>query len=81
MSQSLRVSLALQDIAAMVNEKLREVAGEEIAFVMVCQADGVAQYVSNTARNDGADLIRSLLERWDTKRANIPAHYNPDLKG
>lgn len=81
MSQSLRVSLALQDIATVLNDKLREVAGEEIAFVMVCQADGVAQYISNTERKDGAELIRSLLERWDNKRADIPAHYNPDLKG
>jgi hypothetical protein len=40
---------------------------------------GVAQYVSNASRKDGTDLIESLLARWKANRADIPAHYNPDL--
>jgi hypothetical protein len=48
--------------------------------VLVCQVDGVAQYVSSTQRADGTALIESLLERWKAGRADIPAHYNPDLK-
>lgn len=80
MSQSARVSIALQELAAGINDVLREVAGEEIAFVLVCQADEVAQYVSNTKRQDGVALLESLLERWNAGRADIPAHYNPDLK-
>lgn len=80
MSQSARISIALQDIAGGINHVLREVAGEDIAFVLVCQADGVAQYVSNATRQDGAALLESLLERWKAGRADIPAHYNPDLK-
>jgi hypothetical protein len=79
-SQSLRVSLALQQIASNLNELLTEIAGEEIAFVLVVQADKVAQYVSNTKREDGAELIESLLARWKAGRADIPAHYNPDLR-
>ena len=43
-------------------------------------ARGVAQYVSNCARADGAAMIRELLARWDANRADIPAHYNPDLR-
>lgn len=81
MSQSLQLSLAMQDIADAVNDLLKAAAGEEIAWVLVCNADNVAQYVSNTERKDGAELIRSLLARWDANRADIPAHYNPDLKG
>jgi Mn-containing catalase len=80
MSQSLRVSLALQQIASNLNELLTEIAGEEIAFVLVVQADKVAQYVSNTKREEGAELIESLLARWKAGRADIPAHYNPDLR-
>lgn len=80
MSQSARVSIALQAIAEVLNEQLAEVAGEEIAFVLVVQADKVAQYVSNTKREDGAELLESLLARWKAGRADIPAHYNPDLK-
>lgn len=81
MSQSLRVSLALQGIATAIDDLLTATAGEPIAFVLVCQADGVAQYVSNASRADGAELIEGLLTRWKAGRADIPAHYNPDLKG
>lgn len=81
MSQSLRVSMALQDIAATLNTMLTDVAGEEVAFVLVVQADKVAQYVSNAKREDGSELLESLLARWKAGRADIPAHYNPDLKG
>ncbi len=80
MSQSARLSIALQGVAQSLNKLLTEAAGEEIAWVMVCQADGVAQYVSNTDRKDGRELLESLLDRWNAGRADIPAHYNPDLR-
>lgn len=79
MSQSARLSIALPIVAQYLTEILTEAAGEKIAFVLVCQADGVAQYVSNAERADGAQLIESLLDRWKAGRADIPAHYNPDL--
>jgi hypothetical protein len=80
MSQSQRLSIALPIVAQYVTDLLAEAAGEEIAWVLVCQADGVAQYVSNTKRADGAELIEGLLARWKAGRADIPAHYNPDLR-
>ena len=80
MSESLRVSLMLQDLAETINTALAEAAGQEVAFVLVVQADKVAQYVSNTKREDGAELLASLLARWKAGRADIPAHYNPDLR-
>ena len=79
MSPSARLSIELQDIAARLNSLLEQAAGEPCAFVLVCQADGVAQYVSNTQRPDGQELLESLLARWKAARADIPAHYNPDL--
>ncbi len=79
-SQSQRLSIALPIIAQYLEDLLIEVAGEPVAFVLVCQADNVAQYVSNTERSDGIELIESLLARWKAGRADIPAHYNPDLK-
>lgn len=78
-SQSARLSVALQDIADGIEGALEDVAGERIAFVLVLQADGVAQYISNASRADGTDLIESLLARWKANRADIPAHYKPDL--
>ena len=79
MSASARLSVRLQDIAQSLSEVLDEVAGEPIAFVLVLNADKVAQYVSNCDRKDGRELIESLLARWAAGRADIPAHYNPDL--
>ena len=79
-SQSINVSLMLQDLAADINSRLKVATGDDIAFVLVMQADGVAQYISNTKREDGAELIESLLARWRAGRADIPAHYNPDLR-
>lgn len=80
MTPSARLSVDLQDIAARLQTMLEQSAGEPCAFVLVCQADGVAQYVSNADRKDGRELIESLLMRWKLGRADIPAHYNPDLR-
>jgi len=80
-SQFMRVSLMLQNLAEGINEALQATAGEEIAFVLVVQADKVAQYVSNTKRADGAALLEGLLTRWMAGRVDLPAHHNPDLPG
>lgn len=79
-SASARLSVRLQAIAQALEDTLNEAAGEPCAFVLVLQADGVAQYVSNADRKDGRELIESLLARWKAGRADIPAHYNPDLR-
>ena len=81
MTASSRLSVRLQDIAQSLAEVLDDVAGEPIAFVLVLQADKAAQYVSNASRKDGRELLQSLMDRWDARRADIPAHYNPDLMG
>lgn len=79
-TQSQRLSLAMQDIANRLNDDLKAIAGEECAFVLIIAADKVAQYVSNASRADGTELIEDLLARWKANRADIPAHYNPDLR-
>ena len=79
MSQSAQVSLILQRLAQEISATLRHAAGEELAFVLIVSADKTAQYVSNTKRADGVELIESLLARWKAGRADIPAHFNPDL--
>ncbi len=75
-----RVSIALQELASGINEYFKVVAGEPLAFVLVVSVDKTAQYVSNADRKDGTELLAGLLERWKVNRADIPAHYNPDLK-
>lgn len=79
-NQTVRVSMFLNELAGDTDDALKLCAGERIPFVLVLQTDGVAQYVSNTERKDGAALIESLLNRWKAGRADIPAHYNPDLR-
>ena len=76
----MNLSLRLQDIAKALAEGLEDIAGEPIAFVLMLNADNVTQYISNCDRQDGVELIEGLLARWKANRADIPAHYNPDLK-
>ncbi len=80
-SISLKLSLHLQEITTVLDKMLEQAAGERVSFVLIIQADTVAQYTSNTKREDGVKLIESLLDRWKRNRADIPAHYNPDLRG
>lgn len=77
--QRIEVSVSLQELAVVIDGFLAEKAGERISFVLVVATDDVGQYISNTKREDGVELIESLLARWKAKRADIPAHYNPDL--
>jgi hypothetical protein len=79
MSASLKFSVQAQAFAAALGETLEMMTGEPVAFVLVIQIDKVAQYVANCKREEGVELIESLLARWKANRADIPAHYNPDL--
>jgi len=74
------VALSLQDLAQFLQDYLEDRADEPIGFVLMVQTGKVTQYVSNCDREDGMKLIQKLLERWEKKRADIPAFYNPDLK-
>lgn len=75
-----QLSIQMQTIASSLCGTLEDIAGEPVAFLLIAQVDGVAQYVSNAERAQGRQLLESLLARWDKNRADIPAHYNPDLK-
>ena len=77
---SMKLSLRLQDIATSLDDLFKDITGERQSFVLIVQADDIAQYVANVKREDGKMLVESLLERWQKQRADIPAHYNPDLK-
>ena len=81
MSVSYKLSLGMQEIISKLDKDLEQITGDRITFVLIMSADNVAQYASNATREDGIDLLKSLLKRWEAKKADIPAHYNPDLKG
>lgn len=79
--QAKSLSIRLSDIAKAIEGMLYVAAGEEVGFVLVCNTDGVTQYVANVTRESGSELIRSVLERFESGRADIPAHYSPDIMG
>lgn len=76
---AMALSVRLQDIASSLDDLLSDIAGERCSFVLMIGAGETVQYVSNTDREDGRKLIEELLDRWNAKRADIPAHMNPDL--
>lgn len=73
----IKVSMAIQKIAAGLNEVLEEVAGEEYGFMLLTfpfDREARCQYVSNAQREDAVRAISELLERWDEGMPDIPAH-------
>lgn len=80
MDKTTALSLELQGVADALDQHFEERLGMRIGFVLVCHVEDVSQYVSNLEREGGKALIESLLERWKAGKADIPAHYNPDLK-
>lgn len=74
------VSIALPTLATEIDHFLENVAGEPVAFLLVVGTDDAMQYVANVKREEGVALLEDLLARWKAGRADIPAHYNPDLK-
>lgn len=76
-----KLSVNLQAVATRLNTHLGSVAGEEVAWVRVCcTSDKTLNYTSNVSREDGTKLLRDQVEHWEGKRADIPAHMNPDIK-
>lgn len=80
------VSAALQPLASVVEEFFDNIVGPgQSVFILVIGTNigdkgSVLQYVSNTDRVQGSELLIDLLERWKTGKADIPALYNPELK-
>lgn len=77
--QITQVSISLQELSLMVEAFLEQKAGERVAFVLVVATGEVMQYTSNASRTDGVKLLKDLFASWEARRADIPAHYNPDL--
>lgn len=77
---SMKLSIQAQALATALSKTLEDIAGEPVGFVLVMSVDDVAQYVANVERKDGKEILEDLLNRWKAGRADIPAHYNPDLK-
>lgn len=78
---SKRVSTQLQRISHELERNLEHAADGPVAFIVLLQtSDGIVQYVNNIDRADAELLLTTQLKHWLDGRADIPAHYNPDLK-
>lgn len=64
----------LQDIARELDRRIKEVAGERVAFTLLVFTEGRASYISTAARAESVREIRHLLELWEQGMPDIPAH-------
>ena len=74
-----RLSCNLQQAASAIQKCLSELAGKQVEFILLAHVDDVMQYVSTIDREQSMSILAQLLERWKSNKADIPAHYNPDL--
>lgn len=74
-----RLSAQIQPLAGALEQMLKDMTGERVSFVLMMSVGQVTSYAANVEREDGMGLLRELLERWEAGKADIPAHYNPDL--
>lgn len=77
MSADERVSKALQGLAHELNEGLKEIAGEKMAFVLLVapfDRDGRVSYIANIERMDALELLEGTSKHWRNGLPDIPAH-------
>lgn len=74
------VSISMQELANAADKYLHAIAGKRQSFVIiVADSDGVAHDVYNCSKADAKTLLEGQIKHWDDGKAEIPAHYNPDL--
>jgi hypothetical protein len=69
--QQVRVSLAMQRIARIVDKELRRAAGTRVPFSLFTWGGGRSQYVANVERADAMTVMQETLDRWN--------RHEPDL--
>lgn len=74
----IKVSQSLQAVAAGLEDGLQAIAGERFGFLLITfpfsPSKGNASYISNAVRADMEQVMRVLLERWDSGRATPALH-------
>lgn len=72
----IEVSRDLQNLAAMIDQRIKEVTGQSgVCFSLFVWTDGRFQYVSNCdSRAEIKRAILALLDGWDEGMPDMPAH-------
>lgn len=74
-----KLSMNLQALCNGLAEVLQEQYGSPVGFVLILAPFNQhprteVQYVANVKREDGIDLIKELLRRWQQGEPDIPTH-------
>ena len=73
------LSLGLQSLADDLEKRLVDMTGERQTFLLIVGMGKVVQYVSNTPRDCGTEMMMGLIDRWSRNVPDVPAHLDPDL--
>lgn len=68
------VSKAAQDIAADLEAKINEIAGESIGFSLFIWTKGRCTYISNSDRQEIIGVLEGMIAGWKKGMPDIPAH-------
>lgn len=72
---AVKVSMALQDVARQLDERLTAIAGAPVSFSLFVWTDGRANYVANsTDRAEIKRVVLSVITGWDAGMPDVPAH-------
>lgn len=76
------ISGGLQSLADAIQSYLKKLGGEPVPFALLVSTYPVMQYVSNSTRQDIANMFVELMAGWAERgnALNIPAHYNEYIK-
>lgn len=74
------VSRDLRRIAGVLDEEIRETAGEPVAFSLFVWTKGRCSYISSSPdRSEIITVLEAMIARWKAGEADIPAHMaRPD---
>jgi hypothetical protein len=74
-----KIAVMLQPIAGLLADMFEGMTGEPVGFALIVSTNKVGQYVSNCKRPEMMEMLQEILSRFKQGKADIPAHYNPDL--
>lgn len=69
-----KVSEEMQALARKLDDMLRDIAGEPLAFTLLVYTEPRASYISNATREESVREIKHLLALWEQGMPDVPAH-------
>ena len=75
-SKTVLVSLALQEIAAAIDQMMAAAGAPGVTWSLFVWTEGRANYVGNCSREDMIPVLQAILDSWkgDRSQPDIPAH-------